>query len=80
MLLLASCASKKALVADTDRKDATATTGGQQTGVIQELSFMQKVADTRVYAKNIVGDMTFSIQTKGDDISVPGSVHMREKR
>lgn len=78
ILLLASCASKKVLVADTDRKDATATTGGQQTGVIQELSFMQKVADTRVYAKNIVGDMTFSIQTKGDDISVPGAVHMRE--
>lgn len=78
LLLLASCASKKSIVSDSGQKDASVTAGGQQNAGIEKLAFMQKVADSRVYAKNIVGNMTFSIQTKGNDVSVPGSVHMRE--
>ena len=78
LLLLASCASKKSVVKENMPEVAGAGTEKRQATVVEKLTFMQKVADTRVYTKNIVGDMTFSVRTQGDDISVPGSVHMRE--
>lgn len=78
LLLLASCASKKSVVKENMPKVAGAGTEKRQATVVEKLTFMQKVADTRVYTKNIVGDMTFSVRTQGDDISVPGAVHMRE--
>ena len=39
---------------------------------------MHKVADNKVYADNIVGNMSFNLQAKGQNISVPGSLRMRK--
>ena len=57
LLLLASCASKKSVVKENMPEVAGAGTEKRQATVVEKLTFMQKVADTRVYTKNIVGDM-----------------------
>lgn len=92
-LLLASCASKKAVVDNTPKAQTTTKTPSasqtastratdkqsQVTGVAatQAAMYLKKVVDNQVYAKNVVGDMTFNIQMGSKDISVPGSLHMR---
>ena len=57
LLLLASCASKKSVVKENMPDVTGAGTEKRQATVVEKLTFMQKVADTRVYTKNIVGDM-----------------------
>lgn len=87
-LLLASCASKK-IVADNATTTTTATTtqtaggnaqAGAQTGTqaVASLAFMQQVADNEVYARNIVGNMSFNLKAGSKDITVPGSLRMRK--
>ena len=78
-LLLASCASKKALQKETTVQSQTqsaATTS--QDPAVQKLSFVQKVSDNQVYAKNITGSMSFNLQAGSKDITVPGSLKMRK--
>ena len=86
-MLLASCASKKAVVDNTPTKTQTTTpvqTGTQTPSTrstdvpaTQAAVYLKKVLDNQVYAKNVVGDMTFNITMGSKDVSVPGSVHMR---
>ena len=93
-LVLASCASKKAVVESqgstlpkssaattrTGNKGNTAQPASQKTDAstgVSAMAFMKKVLDNQVYAKNVVGNMTFNIKMGSKDISVPGSVHMR---
>src|SRR5574344_1221780 len=45
---------------------------------LQKLSFAQKVSDQQIYAKNIVGSLSFNIKAGDKDITVPGSLHMRK--
>ena len=90
-LMLGSCASKKAAIdanggtsLQPSGSSATASNAGKHgktdTGstAVTATAFMQKVADNKVYATNIVGNMTFSLQAGGKDITVPGSLHMRK--
>ncbi len=44
---------------------------------VQELTFMRKVYDNRVYAKNITGSVTLSVRFGDKDITVPGKLSMR---
>ena len=92
-LLLASCASKKAVVDNMPKAQTTTKTPStsqtastratdkqsQVTDVAatQAAMYLKKVVDNQVYAKNVVGDMTFNIKMGSKDISVPGSLHMR---
>ena len=92
-LLLASCASKKAVVDNTPKAQTTTKTpSASQTAstratdkqsqvtdvaATQAAMYLKKVVDNQVYAKNVVGDMTFNIQMGSKDVSVPGSLHMR---
>lgn len=79
ILLLASCASKKAVV--TEKPVKTATDGQpavRQDVQMGKLSFVQKVSDNQVYAKNIVGDLSFHLQAGSEDITVPGALRMRK--
>lgn len=83
LLLLASCGtSKMAQGSATTGKPVaskeTKATGAQQSEAIKKLTFVQKVSDNQVYAKNIVGSMSFNLQMGGKDITVPGSLHMRK--
>lgn len=74
LALLSSCASKKALVDNTIVTEAMDPKADKSA----EASFVKKVSDNAVVAKNITGSMTFSIEMGKKDISVPGSVHMRK--
>ena len=75
-VLLASCGAKKALVKDNGT--VAMTNSGNETSVVaRKLAFVQKVSDTKVYAKNIVASMSFTAQMGDKDITVPGSIHMR---
>lgn len=76
MGLMAACGSKKTLV-----KEVSPTTTAEQSAVspqVRQLTFVQKVYDNQVFAKNIVGDMTFQIKMGSKEISVPGSLKMRK--
>lgn len=87
LLLMASCGTTKQAQKDTtsamgnhkktETKEAT-TADAKQSSAVTNLAFVQKVYDNQVYAKNIVGKMSFSIQTSGKEISVPGKLSMRK--
>ncbi|KXB48558.1 hypothetical protein HMPREF1870_00345 [Bacteroidales bacterium KA00344] len=75
-LLLASCGAKKAAIKDTS--GVTKTSSAQETSrAAHQLAFVQKVNDQKVYANNIVADMSFTAQMGDRKITVPGAVHMR---
>lgn len=76
LAFLASCASKKATVTD-GTTSATVSSASHKTHAATSLDFVQKVNDGRVYAKNIVGSMSFTLQTSGKKIDVSGKLSMR---
>jgi len=79
-LMLVSCGSKKAVVDNSaDLKD-TKTVKTENKAVDNSLAFVQKVSDRQVYAKNIVGSMSFNIKGAGKDITLPASLHMRKDK
>jgi hypothetical protein len=75
-LLMASCGAKKAMIKDTLGVTKTPSAEGTS-AVAHQLAFVQKVNDQKVYADNIVADMSFTAQMGSRKISVPGAVHMR---
>jgi hypothetical protein len=75
-LVLASCASKK--IANDALQGTSATASSAKTSQLTATAYMQKVYDNQVYAKNIVGNMSFNLKAGDKDITVPGSVHMRK--
>lgn len=72
-LALASCGAQKAAVKEpaATKQVTTMQTANQQ------LAFVQKVNDQKVYAKNIVGSLSLTATMDGKDITLPGSLHMR---
>ncbi len=74
--ILASCGTKKALVSDS--KPATQTTTQKSNSADASLHFVQQVSDQRLYQKNIVGDMSFSIQAGSLNHTLPGQLRMRK--
>ena len=80
-LVLASCASKKNLVKSASVEEKNAVKSEKTASLIsQNLAFVQKVSDTRVYADNIVADISFNLKTGSRNITVPGSLHMRRDK
>ncbi len=75
-LVLASCGAKKVLVKDTTAPVVAQTTAAN-TVAARKLAFVQKVSDQKVYAKNIVADMSFTATMGEKNVTVPGSLHMR---
>lgn len=79
--LMASCASKKTVVgipAQPEKKTETTSQKGASSAETSQLSFVQKVFDGHVYAKNITGNITFNLQSQGKDITMPGALRMRK--
>lgn len=74
--ILASCGTKKAIVSDS--KPATQTTTQKSNSANASLRFVQQVSDQRLYQKNIVGDMSFSIQAGSLNHTLPGQLRMRK--
>ncbi len=77
-LALASCGAKKSLVKDNSATATSQVTGKQAAG--QQLAFVQKVSDQKVYAKNIVASLSFTANMDGKSVTVPGSLHMRRDK
>ena len=77
-LALASCGVKKSLVKDSGSAATSQLTDKQVAG--QQLAFVQKVSDQKVYAKNIVGSLSFTASMDGKSVNVPGSLHMRRDK
>lgn len=87
LLVLASCASKKAIVADngsmlqkvaSDNTDKDETKTQRHESSTMDRAFLEKVADNAVCSKNITGRMSFNLQAGGKDITVPGAIRMRK--
>ena len=85
ILLMASCGTTKLAQKDNTsaiehkKTETTAkATNAKQSSEVANLSFVQKVYDNQVYAKNIVGKMSFNLQAGGKDITVPGKLSMRK--
>ncbi len=75
--LLMACGTKKAVVSETP---STQPTQSRQDSELMALRFVQKVYDNQVYAKDIVGSLSFNLQAGNKDVSVPGSLHMRKDK
>ena len=86
-ILLAACGTKKTAV-DTNVTPAPSVPSDSRTSVptsptpsdtrtLAARAFAKKVTDNAVYAKNIVGDMQFNLQSGSKDYTVAGSLHMR---
>lgn len=84
LTILASCGSSKVAqngnsTGNTSTKvTSTKASTTQQSEAVKKLTFVQKVYDNQVYAKNIVGSMSFNLQAGGKDITVPGKLSMRK--
>lgn len=80
-LLLGACGTKKVVEGNgtTSSQSQNANfSRGYQSEALKKLTFVQKVSDNQVYSKNIVGNMSFSLQMGSKDISVPGALRMRK--
>ena len=71
-LSLAACGSSQ----KTTKEPISSTTKTDGTE-IKSLAFVQSVANQKVAAQNIVGKMSLTIKMGSKDITVPGSLHMR---
>ena len=84
ILLLGSCGSSKNLQgagsssASHQKENATKGSDSHQSETLKKLAFVQKVSDNQVYTKNIVGNMSFSLQAGDKDVTVPGKLSMRK--
>mgnify|MGYP002516857877 CR=1 FL=1 len=84
MMLFASCGTSKvaqgSVTTETGKSQTASTKASnvQQNEAVRKLTFVQKVSDNQVYAKNIVGSMSFNLQAGGKDITVPGKLSMRK--
>lgn len=80
VLLLASCGTHKTVVKQKDVKveQGNATLPSTKSSTNQKLIFVQRVADQALYQKNLVSNLTFTLNDGHKDITVPGILHMRK--
>ena len=84
ILLLGSCGTSKNVQgsgsssASHQKENATKGSDSHQSEALKKLAFVQKVSDNQVYTKNIVGNMSFSLQAGDKDVTVPGKLSMRK--
>lgn len=79
-LMLSACGSKKALVKPVSQPSATPAAKSETDAALLKLAFTQKVFDTKVYAENITGSMSFSLSAGSKNINLPGAVRMRKNK
>lgn len=83
--VLASCGTQKAVVKPTTTPKPTPTnaTAGQEKKQAeqekkQQLQYVQRVSDLALYQKNVVSNLSFTVNTGKKEITVPGILHMRK--
>lgn len=74
LVILASCATHKA----ANGENKAGNNHAEMTLERQMLTFVQKVYDRQLHSKNVVGNMSCTINADGKELNVPGSLHMRK--
>ena len=80
-LLLAACGTKKAVVQQKpvqDTKVTQPTTPAPKDNKMQSVVAMQRITDNALYQKNLVSNLTFTLNDGRKDITVPGILRMRK--
>lgn len=72
MISLSACGTSQKTT-----KQPISSTNETKGSEIKSLAFVQKVANKKVTAQNIVGKMSLTMKMGTKDITVPGSLHMR---
>ncbi len=78
-MLLASCGVKKAAVNDAGALSSSKT-ASVKSAETARLAFVQKVSDQKVYAQNIVGNISFRATMGDKDVTLPGALRMRKDK
>lgn len=80
LMMLTSCGTKRLVASDPlNTKPANMQVAKQPANdAVRKLTFVQKVSDNQVYAKNITGNMDFTIRMGDKKISVNGALRMRK--
>ena len=76
-VLMASCGTQRSVVkpsGTSSSSSASSSASAQQ----QKMQFVQRVSDGALYQKNLVSDLTFTVNTGRKEITVPGILHMRK--
>ena len=77
-MAIAACGTKKAALSGNVQQPKTETATTANAAEMRRIAFVQTVSDRRLYQKNIVGNMSFSIKSGALDHTLPGSIHMRK--
>ena len=77
ILFLTNCGTHRSVVKPSYPQGAASTTSSASLKQ-QQMQFMQKVSDGALYQKNLVSDLTFTVNTGKKDITVPGILRMRK--
>lgn len=75
--IFAGCGTKKSVTEQSSTKKQPITTT-QSSEKKQRLQFVQKVADRALYQRNLVADLSFTLNNGSKNISVPGILRMRK--
>lgn len=78
-MILTACGTHKTIVGSGETAKNGASTTAQSLQQ-RKLTYVQKVYDNQVYAKNITGSMTFNMKAAGKDLSLPGTLRMRKNQ
>ena len=80
-LLLASCGTKKAVIQQKpvqDTKVTQPTAPAPKDNKMQSVVAMQRITDNALYQRNLVSNLTFTLNDGRKDITVPGILRMRK--
>ena len=79
--LVASCGTKKAVVQQKPIQENKAVQPAApvvKDNKMESVAFMQRVTDNTLYQKNLVSNLTFTLNDGHKDITVPGILRMRK--
>lgn len=75
-VVLTGCGTQKAAVKPS-ASTATEAPSPVASAQRQKLAFVQRVSDQALYQRNLVSDLSFTLNNGRKDITVPGILHMR---
>lgn len=80
-LVMASCGTKKAVIQQKpvqDTKTVQQTVPAAKDNKLEGIVVMQRVTDNALYQRNLVSNLTFTLNDGRKDITVPGILRMRK--
>ena len=78
MMAAAACGTQRQVGGEVPAMEKGHTVHADKDKEAIGLRFMQRVADNALYQKNLVSNLTFTLERNGNAISVPGILRMRK--